>query len=304
MISLSEEQPTAVRLKHVLQAAVVCFIVSLLVAVTFIARNAGFGASDLRAFLFWSLPFALGVGSINLTKLYGFLHLYLKYLVAIIVGIAMGILWTFIVSGFLGQWFNSFSFPVFSCWAAGSASAMVIAVGTSMKMRKAHFIIEFIIIILICSFAAIGTEPLLRQMANDQYLETIFVEWKPGSNPLSIDGYDKEQWLTENELAKLRNSGITGELFVRGTFISGKGKHVRAVILMQHQVRELVKLAQPNGEDVIYVQHGDTWEKYPSNAPLLNSFMYLDISPNNKKATLYMTDLSTGGREGREAFAW
>src|SRR6266550_4511685 len=108
-------------------AALICLVAATLVAVSTITLNQGFGAGDLWAFLFWSLPLVgiiAGIASV-LMNLYCRLNVFIRIIVAALAGALSGLVWTFFVAVFLGPWFGAFSFPVLFCWIAGGASGMI-----------------------------------------------------------------------------------------------------------------------------------------------------------------------------------
>jgi hypothetical protein len=289
-------------LKAVLISAVTNLFVSCSVAIAFINMNQGFGSSDLWTFIFWTIPFVglmAGITSPSI-KLYRRLSFAIRLIVAVIIGALVGFLWTYIVATFLGPWFRAFSFPVLYCWIVGGISAMVAAAGICRPITRIKVSIEILLCLFIGAFAVIGTKPLFKWILNDQHLDAVFVEWKPGTQPLSVDGYYK---LTESEISQLKAAGLTGKLNVRGMFTTGEGKSVRAVIVMQHQLKENIDLAQPDGVNVIYIQYEDGWKKYPDDAPTLKRIMHLE-KDLQRNATTYMSDLASGGSEGADAFSW
>lgn len=289
-------------LKAVLISAIINLFVSCSVAIVFINMNQGFGSSDLWTFIFWTLPFvglAAGITSPSI-KLYRRLSFVLRLIVAVIIGALVGFLWTYIVAIFLGPWFGAFSFPVIYCWIVGGISGMIAAAGTCRPITGFRVLVEIFLCLSIGAFAVVGTKSLFKWILKDQHLDAVFVEWKPGPQPLSVDGYYR---LTESEISQLKAAGITGQLDVRGMFTTGEGKAVRAVIVMQHQLKENIDLAQPDGINVIYIQSEDGWKRYPPDAPTLKRVMHLE-KDSQRNATTYMSDLARGGSEGADAFMW
>lgn len=214
-----------------------------------------------------------------------------------------GVLWTYLVALALGPWVGAFSFPVLSCWVAGGASGIIAAAGTCTKLKRGYVLAELLLVTAIITAATIGTEPLFILLSRDQRLELVFVLWKPSSDPLSVE---KQYGLgiTSEELTQLKLIGVTGQLTVMGPGTFGRGKHTRAVILMQHESESPVELAQPDGSEVIYLQYDNEWKMYPPNAPTLRRTIRLEPDKRNPGATLYMVELADGSAQGGTAFTW
>ena len=295
--------------KQMLYIASTCLIVSMIVAAIVVALNNGFGARDIWSFLFWSIPFALGIASINLTRLHCRLHLLFRYLMAVVIGIMVGVLWTFIVRIFLGPWFGAFSFPVLTCWAAGGASGMVTAVRTCTEKKKGFIWGKLILVTIICLLATTGAKSLFLWSSSAQRMTVTFIKWTPGPQTLSMsDESDFEDYgLTREDINQLASFGLTGQLNVlSGSRTGGEIKHSRVIVVMQRQLDKLsIDLAQPNGVNVIYVQdENNNWRMYPANAPTLQRSIHLEIPKDKADVTEYWIELESGARQGGQAFFW
>ena len=300
-----ESQFVSSRQAMLLCTGAVCLIASVLVAVLMVALQGGFGAGDMWSFLFWTLPFAVGmavVGSLSM-KLFCRLSFFIRYSVAALSGGLLGFIWTFIVALVLGPWFGAFSFPVLLIWAAGGASGMISSTGACKGRKKGHLAIEVTLIVSICLFAAIGTKPLFALLASDQKLEVVLVKWKPGPDPLSVRELGGSG-LNDQELAQLKSTGITGKLDIVGISIYGSGEHSRALIVVHHQVDDPVKLPQPDKAEVIYIQNGNDWKTYPSNVPTLKRVISLKRSKQDPRDTMCEVELANGAVQGGLAFSW
>ncbi len=101
---------------------------ALVVVGAFLLRQSGFGASDVGAFLFWTVPLAAlvaagGPGLVRAGRRVpgGGLGR------AALVGLAAGVLalsWVLLVRAALGGWMGAFSFPVLYPWVAGVAAQL------------------------------------------------------------------------------------------------------------------------------------------------------------------------------------
>lgn len=119
-----------VRIRSALLAAVVGSIMSLSLALGFLAANGWFGAGDLVAMATWTLPLAgllyISIRS-SIDRVSG-LPVLQRYVALTLIGGLAGATWTFLASLLLGGWIGAFSFPVAICWMvsaffAGSAAA-------------------------------------------------------------------------------------------------------------------------------------------------------------------------------------
>jgi hypothetical protein len=102
-------------------AAVVSIVGAVAAATLYLDLNDWFGAGDLPAMFFWSLPLgALCFFTIRRTSS-RFAHrsLMARRVVLGLVGALTGILWTFGVVLILGAFIGAFSFPVLYCWTFG-----------------------------------------------------------------------------------------------------------------------------------------------------------------------------------------
>ncbi|HEX6965341.1 MAG TPA: hypothetical protein VF166_06050 [Gemmatimonadaceae bacterium] len=98
-------------------------------AALYLADNAWFGAGDLWAMLFWSVPFgvllAIVIGPLS-RRLAAAATLW-RYGALVPLAGVLGYLWTVIVALVLGGWIGAFSFPVLFCWVAGGLLGGVVA---------------------------------------------------------------------------------------------------------------------------------------------------------------------------------
>ncbi len=293
------------RWQPVLTAAVVCLAFSVLVAVAQVILNRGFGAGDLLPLFLWSLPFAviIALGKKKLMDSLRQLSLPLRYVLSVTVGIAGGVLWTYVVAFFLGAWFGAFSFPVLSCWIAGGASGM--SVGNIYQGGKQSIIGELAIAAVLCLGAVAVPKYLFDLSAKNQRLQVTAVKWQPGPEPLTAQQvFDFK--LSNEDVARLESLGLTGHVtFAAGSGFVGRGKSARVLIVMQRQLKESVELPQPDGVEVIYIQGEDGWKMYPSDAPTLQRAIRLWADEQDPTwATRYSIERADGSRQGGTLFTW
>ncbi|MCA1615258.1 MAG: hypothetical protein LC800_14375 [Acidobacteria bacterium] len=106
------------------------FILPLAAAYAFIMSNEGFGIGDLWAFGFWNLFFTvfLSLAGLVLLRPFATLPSPVRLTVALLIGVAVGFLWTLVVRFMLGPWLGAFSFPVLYCWVIGGTVTMPLTI--------------------------------------------------------------------------------------------------------------------------------------------------------------------------------
>ena len=106
-----------------------------------------------------------------------------------------------------------------------------------------------------------------------QSLEVCVVRLVPGPEELAADSTG----LTATEASVLRSLGLRGELHGGGvqSISEGGDKQARALIIVRGQLSSKVRLREPNAANVIFVQEGDAWNMYPSDAPTLRKTITL-----------------------------
>jgi hypothetical protein len=290
---------------------VVCFLTSAIMSSVLVVANGGFGASDILPFLIWSFPFAVIIALIKrgMKDILDRFPLPIRYIVAAVVGGAGGVLWTYIVAFFLGVWFGAFSFPVLPCWMASGASGLIIGAGEYKNSRRL-IVVEVFIVALIGLISTIGPKYLFDALSSNQKLEVVTVEWTPSSEPLTDSNVPKldlsnDSELSNEDVALLKSLGLTGRLDYRGSMaIGSRGKPARVLIVIQHQVKEPVKLKQPNGVDIIYVQSEDGWKMYPPAAPTLERYIRIWADERDPRATQYSVERADSTRAGGTLVTW
>ena len=155
-------------------------------------------------------------------------------------------------------------------------------------------------------------DPRLREFEipeeEQQSSFSAFIRLVSGSDELEIE--DISLWnqfhLTDEDFNRLRAIGLNGKLRVIGWGTSGYAPHkARTLIVAQHQIREAVDLAQPDGCDVIYYQVGDEWRRFPVEVPVLKKRFRLSIDPANENRTNIWEELYFGSKAGSGGgFTW
>ena len=108
---------------------VVAIVGAVGAAVVYLASNAWFGAGDLPAMIFWSLPLgiiiAVTVGV--LSRRLAIARTRWHYVAFVPIGAILGFVWTIAAAFILGGWIGAFSFPVLFCWIFGGVSGGIAA---------------------------------------------------------------------------------------------------------------------------------------------------------------------------------
>jgi hypothetical protein len=83
--------------------------------------------------------------------------------------------------------------------------------------------------------------------------------------------------VTSQVLRSLGEAGVSGKYQVTELYRQGHGKRVLGIVVISGPVASSVKLPEPSGADVIYVQGPDGWRTIPSQVQTLDR--YIEISP-------------------------
>ncbi|HZE69034.1 MAG TPA: hypothetical protein VE135_05855 [Pyrinomonadaceae bacterium] len=113
-------------------------------------------------------------------------------------------------------------------------------------------------------------------------------------------------YLTDEDFNRLLAIGLKGTLRVIGWGTSGYAPYkARALIVVRHQIREAIDLAQPDACDVIYYQVGDKWRRFPADARVLKKRFRLSIDPANENRTNIWEEAYFGSKAGSGGgFTW
>jgi hypothetical protein len=143
----------------------------------------------------------------------------------------------------------------------------------------------------------------IETKVNDQRLTLRVLTWTPSSEPLTVSNLSgksrPDTRLTEADIEQLRQAGVTGAVanYVVNNYGNG-GKSSRAIIVIQNPVSVPVEFPEPDGATDVYVQHGNTWQKYPANAPILKRIIRIETIWDDPKQTVVRVELSDGSAPG------
>ena len=102
-----------------------CMGVAIAAEQVCVARQAGFGANQLPAFLVWLVPLSLAVGASAVALGATRCPPWLRHVVSLCAGVATGDLWTRFVQRALGLWFGAFVIPVYHLWILGAVVGLL-----------------------------------------------------------------------------------------------------------------------------------------------------------------------------------
>lgn len=268
---------------------------------------------EILYFLSWSIlaliPGAIAGALLSVTvQLLQWIHTP-RWLIATFGGFASGLLSFYLISG-AGWYIAIAAFPVYGAAVLGCVFGswllprQTVSAGTSaplgIKPRLVIFAIWFVATAWIIS-------PFITRSSceNDQNLEVMFVEWRPGRDPLSFLG----DGLTPVEMNQLSGTGLTGQLTRKGfTRQSWEGvtgeKQARIVIVMQRPLDAAVDLPQPDATSVIYVQETKDWKMIPSDVTTLRRTIRLASAKTDPRKIHFEARQGCGRASGETVFDW
>lgn len=259
-------------------------------------------------FLSWAGFAALYVAVVGLMLFVGARILQLikcpRWLIRIIGALASGFLSLYVIAG-VGWYIAIAALPVYAAGALGAAfGAFLLVPNSGPKIRRTRsrhwFALGAPLVIL-----GLGAGTSYVRSLSDQQLEVVFVKWNelPQDLALDLEGGVRVP-LTAEEMSRLRAAGLRGTLTVTGASTHGSGPDARMLILMKSQPTSSVTLQQPNQSAIIYVQDGDNWNRYPSDARLLDRTVELFSPSEAPTQTQYLVRLASGARSGGTAAIW
>jgi MFS family permease len=125
---------------------------------------------------------------------------------------------------------------------------------------------RWVAVICVTLCLAIGIVYPLLPDRDAQSLEVRVVRFVPGSEKISVENTG----LLQTEVIVLNSLGLTGKLLGGIQSFSGGGeKQARALIVVSGAISSKVTLREPKATSVVYVQDGNRWNMYPSDAPTL-----------------------------------
>jgi hypothetical protein len=136
------------------------------------------------------------------------------------------------------------------------------------------------LVLALLSPALFGVAPgaLRAQVDSDPNVASIFATWTPGPPPIRLRDFDLRGLLTQEDRALLSQAVDGGRVVIRGGERSGRAGESsgsRMIILFTGAVERATSLPLPDASDVVYIQDGDSFRRYPEDAPVLTRVIEL-----------------------------
>ena len=128
------------------------------------------------------------------------------------------------------------------------------------------------------------------QSISDQHLMVVYGTWEPGSTGLEVQDFRNVNILVESDRDLLKKSLNNGQVQIWGAHASNTATAPRArmIILFTERLAQMAVLPQPDASDVLYVQEGSTFRRYPTDSPVLSRVV--EIMPyGNRPGLLHLS---------------
>lgn len=289
------------------RASIASVCASGIFAVLLFARQSWTGSGELPLLLAYSCGLAVVVGVVcALTvPVLGSRSPWIRHVASALLGLGTGFVFTSATLLMMGPVFDAWSVPVLQCWLAGGvAGAMVSTAGLERSRRKRFGALGVMLALLVSLW--LGYAPLILAMRRDQHLTLTFARLIPSAVPGVID--DPRDLATVEEERLFQKAHVLGGIRVERGFSANTvdAPIARVLVVAKEPIRDRVRLAQPDGTTIIYVQTNDGFRMYPPNAPTLQRGIELRPSDGNPNTTLLRAEMAGGfGRSsGGIAFVW
>jgi hypothetical protein len=104
-----------------LVSGVLHLVTVLAITIAYLSVHDWFGKGDTYAFLFWTVPLAIGISLSGPSFLNAFkpTNFVVRLIFIIVIAVLISFGWLWVVYLILGPWSNTFSFPIFYLWIPG-----------------------------------------------------------------------------------------------------------------------------------------------------------------------------------------
>ena len=280
-------------------------LVSLTAASVLILSRGGTAWGDFMPFVWWTIPFGVALGAILAPFFRREVQApFLMRLVAAgVIGSAVSFGWIFIAGFVSGPWAMLFSFPVGLCWIAAGCSVAFIALSARSPFATA-------VASLSIATTVIGGGYGVHHALDEGARYVWGAVWKDvpnGSlaitNKYDCSAIDKDHidfsWF-ESEVRAIFDHG---ELVVDAgcpdaVRTDSTDIAARTLVIMTKPLMNWSDLPFPQkGNNLVYVQDGDGWKRYPDNAP--SSRSRFSIGPLSR----WLETRADGGRRMEAHFS-
>jgi len=224
---------------------------------------------------YWSVPFAILVALVAAAWPIPPTSGHLRRIIAVLIGAALAFaypLFAFRYTPLFGCCPTSMLAQVITCWVAAGVSAML-----TIALRRARS--KVAAIASLCLLAIMVPRPAFNALVHNQELTVAFVvrstdqEGVRANSDIRIDETEAAS-LRKRALGSIRGlAGQNGNYRVASLWRTGEGAKALAVIVIPDQVRQKVRLRQPEGTTVVYVQGATGWLRLPPGAPTLARYI-------------------------------
>jgi hypothetical protein len=238
-----------------------------------------FGAGDLRALGFFTLPLLLilAISGVGLAKTLAQRPRWIALLLGGTVGTGIGFLWTLANAWLLGGWFGAWSFPVLLCWTTGGALSQAAAATARPGGGWRRSALESGVYLVLATAVLFVYRPAVVHLGHDQHLTLVYGRIRPTTAASSID--DSRELLVAAETELLARAQIAGSIEIVGGHAANTTERPRA--------RILVLLRRP--VDRVYRLLADR---------------AVEFYPANTKETRYWVEHVGGARSGGSGLQW
>jgi hypothetical protein len=270
-------------------AALVSFLASSLIALASFSLGLWLGrnSDNLLSIIYGCVPFALvlGVAAIALPRRKE--HQQGRPILAVLVGAALGILYTLIIARF---WLAipAFVILMLSCWVPSGISAMV-----AVASRKRSSAV--IGIAILCLAAIFLTEPIFNALTHNQQM-TVALVTPFEKSTAGLEAYpetlgfvngDEIQTAKNEVLERLRALGYTETFRMLSITRRGKGNKSLTILVVRTPITKEAVLGVPDKSTVVYTQRADNWEKKPAEVPVLHRGITMEPPTNTDESRGY-----------------
>ena len=178
--------------------------------------------------------------------------------------------------------------------------ALMASAALAGAQRKVAAGVALVGVMAICTFYLPTGAEIAKMRMSDQQINLSVLLRTPSSAPLEIKNWQlADESFAKSVTAQLRAAGVSGTLTVYSDNSRfGKGRLSHVTIVLEEPARKRILLREPDANDLIYVQHGDTFSIYPREARTLDRTISLEPLWDDPEETMIMVELSTGARQG------
>jgi hypothetical protein len=248
----------------------------------------------------------LGVLSAGLTPILWKRSPWVAYLGSGLLGLGTGFVFTLAILLLLGPAFDAWSIPVLQCWLAGGVAGGIVA-AVSLERHQGRRVLMAIGSLLVSLVMLwLGYSPLLAAMRRDQHLTVTFARFIPTSSAMVVE--DPRGLASNDEKNLLRQADLSGSVRIEGAHASNTAQSplARVLVVASNPILSRVRLRQPDGTTVVYIQTTEGFRMFPSDARTLDRSIELWPSDGDPKTTMYSVEMAGGGgrSSGGTAFVW